>query len=84
MTNCQCPRSTQFDGSLRPLRSTILPDKPGVGRMIYLPTTITSQQAWEARGLCPVPEAGKTRTGTIVVSTTGNGLYSRKRGYSAA
>ncbi|KVO21278.1 LysR family transcriptional regulator [Burkholderia ubonensis] len=48
----------------------VFDDKPGVGWMIYLPTVITQQQVPEAREIIPVPEAGKTQTGTIVVSTT--------------
>ncbi|WP_175735983.1 immunity 52 family protein [Burkholderia ambifaria] len=48
----------------------VFDDKPGVGWMIYLPTSITQQQVPEAREIVPVPEAGKTQTGTIVVSTT--------------
>ncbi|KWK58742.1 hypothetical protein WT82_33475 [Burkholderia stagnalis] len=37
---------------------------------MYLPTVITQQQVPEAREIVPVPEAGKTQTGTIVISTT--------------
>ncbi|WP_342612993.1 immunity 52 family protein [Burkholderia ambifaria] len=48
----------------------VFDDKPGVGWMLYLPTVITQQQLPEARELVPVPEAGKSQTGTIIVSTT--------------
>lgn len=48
----------------------VFDDKPGVGWMLYLPTVITQQQVPEAREIVPVPEAGKTQTGTIVVSAT--------------
>ncbi|WP_175672912.1 immunity 52 family protein [Burkholderia ambifaria] len=48
----------------------VFDDKPGVGWMLYLPTVITQQQVPEAREIVPVPEAGKSQIGTIVVSTT--------------
>ncbi|WP_193099634.1 immunity 52 family protein [Burkholderia sp. Z1] len=48
----------------------VFDDKPGVGWMIYLPIVITQQQVPEAREVVPTPEAGKSQTGTIVVSTT--------------
>ncbi|MBR8257654.1 immunity 52 family protein [Burkholderia ambifaria] len=48
----------------------VFDDKPSVGWMLYLPTVITQQQLPEARELVPVPEAGKSQTGTIIVSTT--------------
>nr|WP_260400361.1 immunity 52 family protein [Burkholderia ubonensis] len=40
------------------------------GRMIDLPKIITQQRVPEARDLIPVPDAGKSQTGTIDVSTT--------------
>lgn len=46
----------------------VFEDKPGVGWMLYLPQVITAQQVPEAQALIPVPAAGKTQTGTIIVS----------------
>lgn len=44
-------------------------DRPGVGWMLYLPRTFTTQELPEARALLPVLE-GKERLGTIIVSVT--------------
>lgn len=44
-------------------------DRPGVGWMFYLPTTLTAQEVPEARAVHPVMD-GKTQIGTILVSVT--------------
>ena len=48
----------------------VFDDRPGVGWMLYLPRVITVKQVPEAHALIPLPEAGKTQTGTIIVSET--------------
>lgn len=52
------------------IEKQVFDDKPGVGWMLYLPRVITAQQVPEARALIPVPEKGKTQTGTLIVSVT--------------
>ncbi|MCQ0031438.1 Imm52 family immunity protein [Burkholderia glumae] len=46
----------------------VFDDKPGVGWMLYLPTTVTTQQVPEARALHPVANADGKRVGTLIVS----------------
>jgi hypothetical protein len=52
------------------IEKQVFDDRPGVGWMLYLPRLITMVQVPEAHALIPVPEAGKTQSGTIVVSVT--------------
>lgn len=47
----------------------VFPDRPAVGWMFYLPTTLTGHEVPEARAVHPVMD-GKTQIGTILVSVT--------------
>lgn len=54
--------------------NSVFNDRPGVGWMLYLPTTLDAQKVPEARALVPVmssePHAKEKQMGTIIVSVT--------------